>query len=463
MGAESGQNNADAAAAAAALEQMLVISTENIEATSGKIMEAAATVRAAYKPIPGARASLTAYNTGGITKQLQDLYDVECRYFKHIGQLETAAQTLRNIAVTYDNAEQTLVGGKERDIITPKTPPTIDPYNPVPGGKPVDPPKEESKGSGWKKQKRQFQDEDGNTEWYNEPFNTKGKIHIGQMKKENYPESGAYENQTTQSRGIGLDLFKLGYKEDPTKSKDASGKTVGPLYKETAPKGNAPFAPQKVGTIAEIYADYSASWTALGAQTYKNDDYIKYKAEAYVARAEFNARAGVGAYKMKLPSGEIVNAYGLSAQVGGSFTVAGAGADVDLGPTWAGVSGGASVVVVQAYANANATVGMVGGKFMAVVSGAVGVDAFKATVSGGVRLIGVEVKASASVKIGLSAKFEVGLDGGVFKANIGACIGLGVELNISIDFSKVVSALKDIGSGIAEGARRVWRFIRRRW
>ena len=456
MGAESGQNNADAEAA---MEQMLVTSTEAIEATSGKIMEAAATVRQAYKPIPTARVSLTAYNTGCITKQLQDLYDVECRYFKHIGQLETAAQTLRNIAITYDNAEQTLVGGKERPLTPPTPPPSIDPYNPIPGGKPVDPPKEDQ--GGWKKEKRQFQDSDGNTEWYNEPFTTKGKIHIGQMKKENYPEYGKYSDQKTQSRGIGLDLFSLGYNEDPTKTKDGSGKMTGPFYKETGPKGSAPFAPKKVGTIAEIYADYNASWTALGAQTYKNSDYVKYKAEAYVARAEFNARAGVGAYKMKLPSGEIVNAYGLSAQVGGSFTVAGASADVDLGPTWAGVSGGASVVVVQAYANANATVGMVGGKFMAVVSGAVGVDAFKATVQGGVRLVGVEVKASASVKVGLSAKFEVGLDGGVFKANIGACIGLGVEIDISIDFSKVASALKDIGSGIVEGAKRAWRWIRR--
>ena len=456
MGAESGQNNADLNE----LEKMLMVSTEKLEDAAGHITEAAAAVRKAYQPIPEARTSLTAYNSGGITKQLQDLYDVECRYFKHIGQLEIAADTLRNIAITYDNAEQVLIDGKERPLSPVADPASIDPYNPVPGEKPKDPPKEEKKkSSGWQKEKREGEDENGDTAWYNEPFNTKGLIHIGQVKRKNYPESGGYKDQTVQTRGFGVNFFNYtGYSDDPTKTKNPeTGLKEGPLYKEYPRRGDAPFAPQKVGTIAEIYADYSASWTGLGAQKVKNTDNLKYTVEAYLGRAEFNAHAGVGAFLYKTPDGQVVPAYGLSAQVGGSFTAAGAGVNADVGPSFLGAMGGASAVVGQVYANANATVGMVGGKFVAVASGAVGADAFKVTGTVGARIMGIEAKASASVKVGLSAKFEVGFDGGEFKANIGACLGLGFEINISIDFSKVGSALKAVGKGIVEAGRAIVR------
>ena len=141
--------------------------------------------------------------------------------------------------------------------------------------------------------------------------------------------------------------------------------------------------------------------------------------------------------------------------------MAGAAAAGDFGSNYLGAMGSASAVVGDVYAKANATIGMVGGKFVAVATGAVGADAFKATVSGGIRALGIEVQGSASFKVGVSAKFEVGFDGGKFKANIGAALGIGVELSISIDFSKAISILKDVGEVIVDGVRAVGRAVGR--
>ena len=223
---------------------------------------------------------------------------------------------------------------------------------------------------------------------------------------------------------------------------------------------------ETVGTIAEIYAEYSCSWTLAGAQTFKRTEDYCYYADAYVLRAKADVHAGVGAFLYKTADGRTVAAYGLSAQAGASFTLAGAAASGDYGSNYLGVLGSASAVVGEVYAKTNVTVGWVGGQFYAVATGAVGADAFRATVSGGIRVLGVEVQGSASFKVGVSAKFEVGFEGSTFKANIGAALGIGVEFSISIDCSKVISVLKDVGKVVVEGAKAVGRFFRRifrRW
>ena len=70
----------------------------------------------------------------------------------------------------------------------------------------------------------------------------------------------------------------------------------------------------------------------------------------------------------------------------------------------------------------------------------------RATASGGGRLLGVEVAAEASVKVGMSAKFEVGFD--VAQSQYRSALGIGFDINVSIDFSKVGSVIKDIGKVI---------------
>ena len=83
-------------------------------------------------------------------------------------------------------------------------------------------------------------------------------------------------------------------------------------------KGDAPFVPRKQARLQRscgICCDGH-----LRPQTNHETDYIKYNAEAYVLRAQANVHAGVGAFLYETPEGDIVRAYGLSAQAGAGIS-----------------------------------------------------------------------------------------------------------------------------------------------
>lgn len=481
MGAGSEQG----AGGSAGINDLIVISTEVIEKKAGNLADTCTSLNDGEKPARAAIESLKALNSSSdncFSKDLQDLCNAEAKFFKNLGHLQSSAYALRNIGITYDNAEQTIAGGETRDLVWPdgKPPGSSDSGGGggTSGGGGGSSPGSSDSGGGsggsgssgggsnssspeWKWNKRTGGQKMEDAEWYDKPFDIKGKLQIGQKEKINYPEKGSYSNQETFAWSVGLNVGSYGEKKNPLEYKDDAGKKQSYGEYKTRTVGDDKFAPTKCGTIAEIYAEYACSWTLAGAQTTKATDNYSYMAEAYVLRAEAKVHAGVGAFLYKTPDGRTVPAYGLSAQAGASFTLAGASASGDYGSVYGGVMGSASAVVGQVYANANATVGMVDGKFVAVASGAVGADAFKATVSGGARLLGIEVQGSASFKVGVSAKFEVGFDGGKFKANIGAALGIGFELSINIDFSKAISIVKDVGKAVVEGVKTVGRAIGR--
>ena len=451
------------------MDDLIVISTETIEQKAGNLLDSCTSLTNAEKPVKAAGQSLSAVNstsTGCISEQLKKLFDAEASFYKNVAKLENGAYALRNIGITYDNAEQTIAGGETRDLIWPdKGSSGSGGSTPGSGGSGSgDNSSTEKKSSSpqWKWNKREDLQSFEDAAWYDVLFDYSHKIQIGKKKKINSPEYGGYTNQETFSWNVGFNLGQYGDKKNPLEYKNPeTGKKESYGEYKTNTKGDPKFAPNKVGTIAEIYAEYACSWTLVGAQTVKRGEYYSYAAEAYVMRAQFKAHAGVGAFLYQTPDGKLVTAYGLSANVGASFTLAGASASGDYGSNYLGAMGGASVVVGEVYAKANCTVGMVGGKFVAVASGAVGADAFRATISGGIRFLGLEVQGSATFKVGLSAKFEVGFDGGKFKANIGAALGIGVELSFSIDFSKCISVLKDIGVFVADLARGTVEVVER--
>ena len=448
-------------------DDLIVISTETIEQKAGNLLESCTSLKNAVKPVKSAGESLKAVNSAGggcISKQLEALFNAEQRFYKNVANLESGAYALRNIGITYDNAEKTLVGSETRDLIWPDGG-SSDSGSTTPdsggsgqgGGSSTD---KKSGAPQWTWNKREGLTDMEDAPWYDKPFDYTHKLQIGQKKKINWPEEGSYKDQEVFAWTAGITLGSIGNKKNPLEYRDPvtnEKKSIG--EKKSKTYGDDKFAPTKVGTIAEIYAEYSCSWTLLGAQAINRTDTYSYAAEAYVLRAQAKVHAGVGTYLYQTADGKMVPAYGLSAEVGASFTVAGAAASGDYGSNYLGALGSASAVVGDVYAKANATVGMVGGKFVAVATGAVGADAFKATISGGVRLMGIEVQGSASFKVGVSAKFEVGIDGGKFKANIGAALGIGVELSFSVDFSKAISILKDVGEAIVDGARTVVRAV----
>ena len=107
MGAESGTTSTDGVSR----DDILVISTEMVEQRAGKLQDSCTSLRNAAKSIESARTDLSSISqasSGCLSGKLQTLADAQNRFFRNVGMLEGGANALRNIAITYNNAEQAL-------------------------------------------------------------------------------------------------------------------------------------------------------------------------------------------------------------------------------------------------------------------------------------------------------------------------------------------------------------------
>ena len=110
----------------------------------------------------------------------------------------------------------------------------------------------------WKWNKREDLQSFEDAAWYDVLFDYSHKIQIGKKKKINSPEYGGYTNQETFSWNVGFNLGQYGDKKNPLEYKNPeTGKKESYGEYKTNTKGDPKFAPNKVGTIAEIYAERS--------------------------------------------------------------------------------------------------------------------------------------------------------------------------------------------------------------
>lgn len=104
------------------MDDLIVISTETIEQKAGHLLDSCTSLKNAEKPAKAAGESLKAINNasgGCISGQLKALYNAEESFYKNVAHLVSGAYTLRNIGITYDNAEKAIAGGETRDLIWP--------------------------------------------------------------------------------------------------------------------------------------------------------------------------------------------------------------------------------------------------------------------------------------------------------------------------------------------------------
>ena len=66
-------------------------------------------------------------------------------------------------------------------------------------------------------------------------------------------------------------------------------------------------------------------------------------------------------------------------------------------------------------------------------------DLIKATASTQTTLLGVTAKGSVGVKIGVGAQVDIGFVDGKLNFNVSAAVGLGFEIGVSLDFSKLTN------------------------
>ncbi len=185
---------------------------------------------------------------------------------------------------------------------------------------------------------------------------------------------------------------------------------------------------------------------AFEASTKGNSKYADGSASVGIGNAEWSAKgfAGSGYYKDK--DGNLKWASGVDAHVGGSASLLEANAQGRLGlgenHDLLGVNGSGEVSVGKVGAEAGGSVGFFDGEFQGYVGASAEAKAAEAKGSIGVTVAGTDFKVNGGVNIGVGAHANVGFKEGKFKVDVGASIGLGVNIGFEVDVSGTVNYIK---------------------
>ncbi len=181
-------------------------------------------------------------------------------------------------------------------------------------------------------------------------------------------------------------------------------------------------------------------------------EFAQGKLEGSVGSAEAHAgfEAGLYVYE-KDKNGNMVRKLrpGVSAEAGASVSALSGSAEgrVGLGEdnNMLGVYGKGEAEALSAEAKAKASLTTT----EAYVGASAEANLVKAEGSAGVSVLGTDIGVNAGVKVGVGAHAEIGVTDGKLKVDVGAAIGVGVDIGFEVDFSGTVKA-------IGGAAKSVW-------
>lgn len=154
--------------------------------------------------------------------------------------------------------------------------------------------------------------------------------------------------------------------------------------------------------------------------------------------------------------GHKVFAPGAGFEVGTSITALTASAQGKIGNDLFGAYTGVDVTVGKVEGKISGKIGFVDNKLNASVNASA--EAIAGEIKGniGAKVAGTDVKGEIGINYGIGGHFNVGVDNGKLKFDIGATLGVGVSANIEIDFSGTVDAVK---KGIKDTTKKVGNCI----
>ncbi len=205
------------------------------------------------------------------------------------------------------------------------------------------------------------------------------------------------------------------------------------------------------GTLAEVKGEAKIDGSVIDAKASGSAKYAQGEIGAKVVTGEAHASANAGLYVFeKGPDGETKKVFSpaVMAEVGASAALidiaasgkVGLGKDNDM----LGVYGKGEVKAASAEAKAKVSLSS-----KEVYAGASAeADLVKAEGSAGVSVLGTDVGVSGAVKVGIGAHAEVGYTDGKLKVDVGAALGVGVDVGFEVDVSGTVDAV----TGLAESA-----------
>lgn len=242
------------------------------------------------------------------------------------------------------------------------------------------------------------------------------------------------------------DHLNVNIDQTEIKDKDKQVNPDEPWYEENA-------------TILEGTVEAKVEGSVLEGRLAGENDWAEGSAEAKLLTGEAHAEASGGLYvytKNKDGTVKKVLSPSVSAEVGASMAVAQADAKGRIGlgddKNMLGVYGNVDGKLLSAEAKAKAVF-----SFKEIYAGASAeADLAKVSATGGVSVLGTELGVAGSLKVGVGAHAKVGYTDRKLKVDIGAAVGVGVDLGFEVDVGGTVDAVTDLASSAADVVTDAW-------
>ncbi len=198
----------------------------------------------------------------------------------------------------------------------------------------------------------------------------------------------------------------------------------------------------KEGITGEILGATTVSGTfEAGGEMY---GYHSDTVDVSALYANVSAEGSAGMYRRDADGNLIFSPYATGGVMVG-FGVLSATWSDSIGNDMLGAYGSTDVQLLTGAAGATGTVAMfdADGNFnpTASVNASAEATVASASVEGGVTVAGVDVKGSAEASIGIGAHANVGYEDGVVSFDIGAAVGIGASVSLSVDVGGAVNAV----------------------
>ena len=200
---------------------------------------------------------------------------------------------------------------------------------------------------------------------------------------------------------------------------------------------------KKKATFIEKEVKESKSYSFLDYEKTSEGKYTNSSVNAKVLNAEIEGSLSGGFYAMD-KDGKTYLSPGVSAKARASVSAFEGELKGQVGSDMLGGHAKGDVKVLAAEATAGVGIGLVNGKLEATANLGAEAVLFEAEAEVGVNVLGGEVGVSGSVKFGVGAKADFGYSDGKIKCEIGASLGLGVEIGFEADIGGMVDTVTDV-------------------
>ena len=206
---------------------------------------------------------------------------------------------------------------------------------------------------------------------------------------------------------------------------------------------------KKLATDVKAYSvgDTFVDWSAWHVDN-STDLNTPWTLSADAAKTNVYAEAYGGLFHQDPTTGQRSFLPGIGVMAGASFSALTASAYGDFGSDLLGAYVGTTQTVGKIGANAGAQLGFskdAQGKtnFNAYAGASAGAYLYEGTATAGVKVLGTDVGVSGSLNVGVGAHANAGFKDGVLSVDIGASLGVGGSVSLSVDVSGTVDAVCD--------------------